>query len=76
MSKVFTHKYFDKKTSEWDILDFLNECEEEQFGLKIHQCITSLEKIVSFKQSSKGVREGTLLQTDISRRRNHKWEHK
>ena len=29
------HKYFDKKSNEWGILDFLNECDIEIFEKKI-----------------------------------------
>ncbi|CAG8559811.1 9886_t:CDS:2, partial [Ambispora leptoticha] len=41
------HKYFDRKCSEWNILEFLDECELEPFGKKIECYLTSLEVIAN-----------------------------
>ncbi|CAG8647153.1 9010_t:CDS:10, partial [Funneliformis mosseae] len=59
MSKKYTDKYFDRKASEWNILDFLNECEAEQFDLKIHRYIKSLEKIASDSERESDCRSET-----------------
>ena len=45
MSGKKTNKYFGRKTSDWNILEFLKECEEEPFDLKIDCYIKSLENI-------------------------------
>ena len=59
MLKNYTDKYFNKKASEWNILDFLNECEAEQFDLKIHRYIKSLEKIASDSERESDCRSET-----------------
>ncbi|KAF0450535.1 hypothetical protein F8M41_002161 [Gigaspora margarita] len=47
------YKYFDRKLSEWNILSFLEECELEQFDLKVDCYIKSLE---CFSNSQTGCR--------------------
>ena len=59
MSKIYTDKYFDRKASEWNILDFLNECEAEPFDLQIHRYIKSLEKIASDSERESDCRSET-----------------
>ncbi|CAI2177529.1 19352_t:CDS:2 [Funneliformis geosporum] len=43
------HKYFDHKSSEWNILEFLNECEVESFDRKIYCYIKDLEDISNYE---------------------------
>ncbi|CAG8551246.1 14946_t:CDS:10 [Cetraspora pellucida] len=61
MSEILAHKYFDKKSSEWNILGFLDECEEEKFDLKIDQYVKSLEKIANEEKDSRREKAQKLL---------------
>ncbi|CAG8628449.1 996_t:CDS:10, partial [Diversispora eburnea] len=61
MSEMFTHKYFDKKASEWNVLDFLDECEEERFDLMTNLYIKGLENIVNCERDYKRERAQMLL---------------
>ncbi|CAG8468369.1 1471_t:CDS:10, partial [Paraglomus occultum] len=45
MTEEYEHRYFDRKSSEWKIEDFLNECDAEGFDHKIGIYIRSLKSI-------------------------------
>jgi hypothetical protein len=61
MSKSRTHEYFDRKSSEWSITDFLNECEKETFEIKIDYYLKSLRDIVECEQGNRSQRAKILL---------------
>ncbi|RIB03740.1 hypothetical protein C2G38_2254811, partial [Gigaspora rosea] len=42
-----THKYFNQAYTEWNIINFLNQCNEEPFQLKIDLYLRSLENIIN-----------------------------
>lgn len=44
-SEKWVHGYFDRRSSEWTIASFLDECEAQSFPDKIGQYLTSLEVI-------------------------------
>ncbi|RUS25343.1 hypothetical protein BC938DRAFT_472306 [Jimgerdemannia flammicorona] len=48
------HEYFKRKSSEWNILAFLEECDEEIYQSKISYYLKSLQRI---SQSEKGRRQ-------------------
>ena len=45
MSTRKAHEYFERRPSEWNILGFLNECDQEPFQNKISVYLMSLEII-------------------------------
>ncbi|CAG8671667.1 5908_t:CDS:2, partial [Paraglomus occultum] len=48
------HEYFERKSSEWNIVDFLEECDRSSFSLrdKIGKYISSLETIVTTTETT------------------------
>lgn len=52
MSDNKIHKYFNRKCSKWNIVDFLNECDLEPFDKKIDDYLKSLQNI----KAEKGMR--------------------
>ena len=44
------HEYFTWTLSEWNIIDFLKECNEEQFQRKIDKYLRSLDIIMALEQ--------------------------
>ncbi|GBC12508.2 C2H2-type zinc finger transcription factor [Rhizophagus irregularis DAOM 181602=DAOM 197198] len=44
------HEYFERKTSEWNIIGFLNECNIETFRRKIYCYLKSLENIANTEE--------------------------
>lgn len=54
MTEEYEHRYFDRKSSEWKIEDFLNECDIEEFDHKMGIYIRSLKSIA---KSGEGVRK-------------------
>ena len=46
-SKKWVHEYFDHRSSEWNITEFLEECDANLFTEKIRRYLTSLESIIS-----------------------------
>lgn len=61
MTESRTHKYFDRKSSEWNITGFLEECEVESLELKIDRYLKSLEDIIKYEQGNRFQRAQTLL---------------
>lgn len=54
MSENKIHDYFKRKSVEWEISDFLRECNEGSFKKKINVYIKSLENIASFNKGKQG----------------------
>ena len=50
MTESRTHEYFDRKSSEWSITGFLEECEVESLELKIDRYLKSLEDIIKYER--------------------------
>ncbi|CAI2186862.1 16589_t:CDS:10, partial [Funneliformis geosporum] len=44
------HEYFSRTSSEWNKIDFLEECNEEQFQRKIDKYLRSLDTIMALEQ--------------------------
>ncbi|CAG8582695.1 1260_t:CDS:2, partial [Dentiscutata erythropus] len=61
MTESTTHEYFDRKSSEWNITGFLEECEVESLELKIDCYLKSLEYIAKYEQGNRSQRAQTLL---------------
>ncbi|EXX59972.1 hypothetical protein RirG_184160 [Rhizophagus irregularis DAOM 197198w] len=79
MTESRTHKYFDRKSSEWNITGFLEECEVESLELKIDRYLKSLEDIIKYEQGNRFQRAQTLLDryregTRPDRQVARKWE--
>nr|CAG8636176.1 9328_t:CDS:10 [Entrophospora candida] len=55
------HEYFTRKSTDWNILDFLNKSDMETFDKKIEQYITCLETIVSNETGSRHEKAQLLL---------------
>ncbi|CAG8770321.1 4092_t:CDS:2, partial [Rhizophagus irregularis] len=55
------HKYFDYKPSEWNIIEFLKECEVEPFDRKIDHYTKDLENIANFETGGRRERAQILL---------------
>ncbi|CAG8659544.1 23937_t:CDS:10 [Cetraspora pellucida] len=51
------HKYFSRKSSDWNIIDFLEECDLETYRKKIEEYLLSLETIVKMEKDQSGVVE-------------------
>ncbi|CAB4413389.1 unnamed protein product [Rhizophagus irregularis] len=47
------HKYFNRKPDDWNITDFLNECEAELFRDKVGCYLTSLETIINTEKDER-----------------------
>lgn len=60
MSKNWVHEYFDRKSSDWNIIDFLEECDAESFTNKIGYYLTSLESIIDKKDGNRSVKARQL----------------
>lgn len=56
MSESKEYEYFDRKSSKWDIIGFLNECDLEPFQRKIDCYLKCLDTIF---ESEHGVRKET-----------------
>lgn len=61
MSKEI-HKYFCRKSSDWRIIDFLNENDIEPFEKKIDVYIKSLNNIIALEKGKRRERALTLLE--------------
>ena len=57
----WVHKYFDKKTSEWNILDFLNVCEAETLDQRLDCYVKSLKNIINSETGFRRERAQILL---------------
>ncbi|KAF0462686.1 hypothetical protein F8M41_000241 [Gigaspora margarita] len=78
------HKYFKRKSAKWQIVDFLNKCEETSFKRKIDIYTKSLEFIVAYNTKKKRreraqtlldrYRKGTCPDREESRRWKQKFE--
>src|SRR6266498_1978703 len=55
------HEYFKRKSSEWSILNFLEECGIEEFKQKIEAYLTSLKAIADTQESKRNKRAKKLL---------------
>ncbi|KAF0500224.1 hypothetical protein F8M41_020317 [Gigaspora margarita] len=73
------HKYFERAYFQWNILEFLKECEVEPFGRKISYYIACLETIANNEEGCRRERAQYLLdkyrkdpKPDYKRARN--WE--
>src|ERR1044072_2694026 len=53
-SEKWVHDYFDRRSSEWTITSFLDECEAQSFPDKIGQYLTSLEAIAKNENCKRG----------------------
>jgi hypothetical protein len=60
------HEYFERKPTKWNIVDFLNECNEELFKSKIGLYI-SLSKTSVTPRKGKSVNEQRSCSIDIER---------
>ncbi|CAG8652257.1 1218_t:CDS:2 [Gigaspora margarita] len=61
MYKVKPHKYFDRDSSNWNILDFLNACDVEPFDNKIDVYLKSLENIFDQEEDTRREKARALL---------------
>ncbi|CAJ0761200.1 12457_t:CDS:1, partial [Entrophospora sp. SA101] len=55
-------EYFNRKSTEWNIFDFLGESNEEPFQRKIDRYIKSLKTIVDREEGKKKEKAKYLLQ--------------
>lgn len=55
------HKYFSRKSSDWNIIDFLEECDLEPYRKKIEEYILSLEAIVKMEKDQRRENAQRLL---------------
>ncbi|CAG8770647.1 23304_t:CDS:1, partial [Gigaspora rosea] len=55
------NEYFKRKSSEWNISDFLEECGIEEFKQKIEVYLTSLRTIANTQQDKRSERAQELL---------------
>jgi len=60
MSENYVHEYFDRKSSEWNIISFLEECDAETFTNKIGYYLTSLESIIDKKDGNRSIKAREL----------------
>ncbi|CAG8502695.1 20606_t:CDS:2 [Cetraspora pellucida] len=50
---MHTHEYFNRRHSEWSIIGFLNESDEESFQLKIGVYLKNLKNIINHEQGAR-----------------------
>ena len=55
------HEYFNRAYTEWNIISFLNQCNEEPFWLNVDLCLRSLENIISFEEGKRKEKAQFLL---------------
>ncbi|CAG8755006.1 6875_t:CDS:2 [Dentiscutata erythropus] len=55
------HEYFKRKWSEWNIQDFLDECNLKTFGQKIEEYLLSLEVIANTGENGRREKAQRLL---------------
>lgn len=55
------HEYFIRKATEWNIIDFLEECSEDDFQKKIDKYLKSLDTIVNLEQGKRKTKAEFLL---------------
>ena len=60
MSKNWVHEYFNRKSSEWNIRSFLEECDVESLTNKIGYYPTSLESIIDKKDGNRSIKAREL----------------
>ena len=56
------HEYFDRKSADWGILNFMNECGIEPFEKKIDAYVKSLNGIINNEQGKRNERARILLE--------------
>ena len=55
------HKYFSRKSSNWNITDFLEECDLEPYRKKIEEYLLSLKTIVKMEKDQRRENAQKLL---------------
>jgi hypothetical protein len=55
------HEYFSRKSSEWNIIDFLEECDDDDFQKKIDKYLRSLDTIADNEQGRRREKAVFLL---------------
>ncbi|CAG8600442.1 2437_t:CDS:2 [Diversispora eburnea] len=55
------HEYFERKASEWNIIDFLEECDLEPYTKKIEEYLKCLETIVNTEKDQRHEKAQELL---------------
>ena len=55
------HDYFKRKYTEWDIVEFLEQCDLDTFGKKIECYLVSLEKIADLGDGRRSLKAKELL---------------
>ncbi|CAG8673842.1 11856_t:CDS:1, partial [Gigaspora rosea] len=55
------HTYFNQTCTEWNIINFLNECNEKPFQLKIDLYLRSLENIINCEKGKRKEKAQLLL---------------
>ena len=55
-SRKWVHEYFDRRSSEWTITKFLEECDANLFTEKIGLYLTSLESIISNDDGNRSIK--------------------
>ena len=53
MFNIDVHKYFSRKSSDWNIIDFLEECDLEPCRRKIQEYLLSLETISNMEKGQR-----------------------
>ena len=61
MNNKIMNEYFKRKSSEWNISDFLEECGIEEFKQKIEVYLISLKTIANTHQDKRSKRAQELL---------------
>ena len=61
MAAMPVHEYFDRTASEWNIIEFLDECDLEPFQCKLDDYLKSLEMILASEKGKKYDKAKLLL---------------
>ncbi|CAB4482601.1 unnamed protein product [Rhizophagus irregularis] len=73
------HEYFKKNPTNWNFIDFLNECDTEPFDAKVDKYTKGLEKIANNQQGERTERAQLLLicfKKGPDRKKANDWEKK
>ncbi|CAG8496574.1 2731_t:CDS:10 [Cetraspora pellucida] len=71
------HEYFTRAYTEWNIINFLNQCNEEPFRLKVDLYLRSLENIINCEKGKRKEKAQFLLdkyKSSISRATSQRWD--
>ncbi|PKK56879.1 hypothetical protein RhiirC2_418334 [Rhizophagus irregularis] len=79
MSESKEYEYFDRKSSKWNIIGFLNECDLEPFQRKIDCYLKCLDTIFESehgmrKETAKNLLDNYKLEPKTDRRRARHWD--